>query len=234
MKLYRHLTCTLQFVDAVWYAVMADESLIRHIVADESVVLLSVSYPFLQFVARKGGACRIVRIAEIDDVDALAGQFGHKAILCRAGQIDDVRPPSVGTQHACPSAHDIGIDIDGVNRVGDGDAHVRTEQFLEVAGVALGTVADKYLVLTDVDATTSEIVFYDGMAQKVVSLLRSVATERRSVGHLVGRTMQGFYDSRNERLGYVADAEADDLGLRMLRPESLHLLCYLREEIGTG
>ncbi len=46
MKLYRHLTCTLQFVDAVWYAVMADESLIRHIVADESVVLLSVSYPF--------------------------------------------------------------------------------------------------------------------------------------------------------------------------------------------
>jgi hypothetical protein len=53
-------------------------------------------------------------------------------------------------------------------------------------------------------------VLGDGLAEEGVALLGAVALEGGAVRHLVGGGMEGLDAHRRERLGDVADAEADD------------------------
>ena len=65
-------------------------------------------------------------------------------VLCCAGDIDHVRPAAI-LHRAGSSTHHVRVDIDRIDRIGHADAVVVAQHVADVAAVALGTVADKYL-----------------------------------------------------------------------------------------
>ena len=89
------------------------------------------------------------------------------------------------------------------------------EDLLDVAAVALAAVADEDLVGRDVDAARRVVVLADRLDQEVVALLGAVAVERLALAHLVDRGVHRLDDRGRERLGDVADAEADHLRVGM-------------------
>ena len=176
-ELHGTLACAFDLEDAVRHIVATDISLVGSIEEDECILLDGVIYPAFQLLASKRCAGGVVGIAQVDDIHMLARQIGHEAILGRAGQIDDIRPSSVGSQRAASTAHDVGIHIDGIDGIGDGDAHIQSQQFLKVARVTLGTVANKNFVGRNVDTTCTEIVLHDCLTQEVVATFGTITTE---------------------------------------------------------
>ena len=77
-----------------------------------------------------------------------------------------------------------------------------------------------------------EVVLRDGLAQKGVALLGSVAVERLAGGFVVDGPVEGGDHGGGERLGDVADAEADDLRLGMGLLMGLDAMGDFGEQIG--
>ena len=105
------------------------------------------------------------------------------------------------------------------------------EQLLEVACIALRTVVDKHLVETEAHAARGEVVLQNSFAQEVVALLRAVAPETVGGGHLVDGLVHGLDHGRAERLCDVANAERDDVGLRVHHLEDIDLLGNVSEQV---
>ena len=105
---------------------------------------------------------------------------GHreKMILCVAGNIGD-----------CIAAHDVGVHIDRIDRVGDQDDIAASEQVCDISRIALGAVGDKDGVRVHIHAVFL-IISRDGVPGRFVSLLRAVAFERIGCGHGVHAFMQ--------------------------------------------
>ena len=133
-------------------------------------------------------------------------QWRHEAVLSRTGHIAHVRPASV-TVVAAAAYHHVGVDIDGINGVGDTNEVVPVQQFLEVARIALRTVVDEYFVDIEVDASRQEIVLEDGLAKEVVALLGTVAPESFSRRHFICSTVHCLDHGGSQRLGDIADAQ---------------------------
>lgn len=53
------------------------------------------------------------------------------------------------------------------------------------------------------------------MAEELISFIRGITVEGRCIAHLIHCFVQGFNDGRDQRLGYISDAETDDLGARV-------------------
>jgi hypothetical protein len=106
--------------------------------------------------------------------------------------------------------HHIRVEVDRVDRVGDGDADVLGEDLLDVAAIALGPVGDEDLVRVDLAAARLVVVPGDGFTEKCVPLVRAVPLEGLTVRHLVRGGMQGGDTDGGERFRDVADAEPDD------------------------
>ena len=81
------------------------------------------------------------------------------------------------------------------------------------------------------DATRQEVVLQDGLAQEIVTLLRTVATESLSGRHLVDSLVHGLSDGRTQWLGDIADAEADNVGTRVHHLEGIDLLGNVSEQV---
>ncbi len=133
------------------------------------------------------------------------------------------------------AGHDVGVDVDRIHRVGDGDLVPRAEDVEDVAGVTLAAVGDENLIRFHVDAACLEIVLGDGVAQEVVALLRAVAAEGGAVAHFIHRLVHGRADGLGQRLGHIADAAADQAlrGLGIGLREDLHAAGDFGEEV-TG
>jgi hypothetical protein len=71
----------------------------------------------------------------------------------------------------------------------------------------------------------------DQLGEEVVARLGTIAAERLRPRHLIDGGVQRLHDRRRQRLGRIADAEADELGLRVRRLELLHPPRDLAEEI---
>ena len=85
------------------------------------------------------------------------------------------------------AGHDVGVDVDRIDRIGDGDDVVGGEDVQDVAAVALGAVGDEDLVGGDVAAAARKSCLRDGLAQELVALLGAVALEGFAAGHFVQR-----------------------------------------------
>ena len=158
------------------------------------------------------------------------GKVGHETVLCRRRHIAHVGPATFIVD-ATAAYHHVRVDIDRIDGVGHTDEVVPVQQFLEVARVRLGTVVDEYLVDVEVDATGQEVVLQDGLAQEVVALLRTVATESLGGGHLVDSLVHGLDDGRTQRLCHIADAQGNDISLGMHHLEGIHLLSNVGKQI---
>ena len=84
----------------------------------------------------------------------------------------------VGTV-ACTAGHDIGVDIDWVDRIWDSHFEVIGKDLLDVGGIAFCAITHKDFIGRDISAYGLEVIFGNSFAQEVVTLLRTITTEAR-------------------------------------------------------
>ena len=166
-------------VDGMGNIVIVDVSLVGGIEDDERIVSQRIVDPLLQLVARERGACRVIGIAQVDQVDAVVGDGWDKAVCGGAGQVSNVAPASVFAQRTGTPAHHVAVDIGRIDRIGDAHTVIPTQEFADIARVALRPVADEYFGGAELDAARREVVLDDGFYQEIVSLLGTVAVEGR-------------------------------------------------------
>ena len=200
------LAGTTNLVDAMGNLIVLDVSLISSIVEDECIVLKRVVYPLAQLGLRDNGTCGVVRIAQVDHINAAVGQLGHKTVLGIARHIQHIRPTTI-LLNSRTTNHHVRIDVNRIDRIGNADRVIPAHQFLNVTRIALGAIVDKHLVAIQMDTTWQEIVLQDSIAQEIVALLRSVATEPLTGGHFVGSLVDSLDNGWCQWLRYIAYAQ---------------------------
>ena len=78
------------------------------------------------------------------------------------------------------------------------------------------------------------VVADERLVQEVIALLVAVAVEGLLLRLILNRRVQRVDDSRNERTGNVADAEADDIGFRMRFGIRFNFFCNRCKKIVSG
>ena len=198
------------FVDGAGDGGVLDEGLVGGVVEQDGFVFEGVGDPGFELGAGGGGAGGVVGVAEVDEVDGFGGNLGDKAVLGVALEVDEAFVGAVFIGVAGVADHDIGVDVNGVNGVGDGDFIAGAEDIEDVAGVALGAVGDEDFVGFDIEAAGLEVVVGDGVAEEVVALLRAITFEGFGNALFVDGVMHGVADGFGEGFGDVADAAADE------------------------
>ena len=127
--------------------------------------------------------------------------------------------------------HHVRVDIYRINRVGDTDVVIPSQNLLDISCVALGSVVYEHLVGIQMNAARQEVVLDDSLTEEVVASLRTVASEGSLNCHLIHCLVHRLDDGRTERLGYVADAQTDYSLLRVGNLVGLHLLCDVGKQI---
>ena len=131
-------------------------------------------------------------------------RHGQEAILCGGGQIQDFA--------AC---HHVIIHVNRVDRVGNENRVILTEQIQQVAQIALGTVGNENFRHIQLDAVAC-VILADGLAQELITLLAgNVAVEGALVALLLHRLMHSLGHRGCQRQGDIADAQTDDVGFGM-------------------
>ena len=97
---------------------LMDERFIGRIIDDERVVTAGIVHPPRESVAAENSPCRIVRVAEVDDVGDDRRKIGNEGVLFRTGKIDEVAP-ALPVPCSGAARHGIGVDIDRVHGVCD-------------------------------------------------------------------------------------------------------------------
>ena len=231
-EFHGHFLRAVDLVDAVGHVVLADEGLVGGVIEDEAAFAAGVVHPGGQRIAAEHRACGVVGIAQVDDVRAGEGEVRHEVVFPRAGQIDEAVPALFG-QFSGTAGHDVGIHIDGVDRVHDRHRAVLGKEFLKIAQVAFGPVADEDLVRLEAHAARGVVLRHDGLAQEGIALLRPVAVEARGRAHLVHGLVESRDDGGDEGAAHVADAKADDAPFRVFLAEGGDLAGDVGKEVLT-
>ena len=209
-----------------------DVSLVSRVVHDQDVVSQCIVYPFLQLVFSQGSACRVVRVAEVEDIYPASGQFGREVVRFRARDINNIAPFAV-FQYSGTSAHDVGVYIYGVNRIEYPDAVVVAKNIAYITTIAFGTVADKYLSRFQEDTAAGIIVLDDGVDQETVSLFRAITVEVVRGCQVINRFMHGFDDGRSQGLCYITDPHTDYFVFRVCYFETVYLFCDVGKQVAV-
>ena len=218
-------------VDGVRDLGVGDKGLVGGVEEDHRVVGIGVVDPLLELGLGGDGAGRVVGEAEVDDVDLRRRQGGDEVVRLVAGEVDDILVVALVVGFAGAADHDVGVVVDRVDRVADGDDVVEGEDVEDVGAVALGAVGDEHLGGLELDAEGLVALVDDGVDQPVIPLLRAVAGELVGGAEVVDGGVEGLEDGRGEGAGDVADAEADDLGARVGGGEFADAAADLGEEV---
>ena len=211
---------------------VVDEAFIGGVEHDQHAAVSGVPYPFAQARAIQRGSGGVVGRTEIEHIRRFFGRRGYKAVFRRAGQVTDAAP-ALFRPCSSTARHAVGIHIDRIDGVGDGYVHVRGEQLLKVAEIALRAVADENVVRAYADAARGVFQRYR-FAQKGVALFRAVAVKALRAAHVVHGGVQRPDDRRNERLGHIADTHADDVSAGVSLAERRNPMGNFREQIGLA
>ena len=207
-----------------------DVSLVSCVEEDERIVLQCVLHPFLQCLLCGNGASRIIWKTEVYHVHTLLWWQRSKIIFCIARHVYHVVPSTI-FQHASPAYHHVRVDIDGINRVSDADRVIPAEEFLEVSCITFRAIIDKDLARINVNATCKVVILHYGIAQKLVSLLRTISPESVFMPHFIDCLVHGFHHSRAQWLGHVSDTETYHLDVWMRSLKRIHLFGYVCKQI---
>ena len=235
MELDGTLTSTTYLVDGVRNFFVLDVSLIGGIVEDEGVVLQGIVHPLAQLLFSNNRTCRVVRIAQVDDVDATIGNLRHKAVFGITRHIHDVRPAAVVALPASTTNHHVRIDVNRIDRIGNTNGVIPAHQLLDIACITLGTIVDKDLVAVEMDAAGQKIVLEDGITQEIIALLRTIAAKALTGSllgcHLVCSLMDGFNNSGSQGLCHIAYTQRYDVTLRMRSLKGIDLFGDISEQV---
>ena len=143
------------------------------------------------------------------------GRRRLEAVLLRAVQVYEVAPLAVN-QFTAASVYHVGIDVYGIAGIGNGNYVVFGIYIAQVAEVALGTVRHEDVIGRN--AETGIVTIGDGLAQKAIALLRTVAMESIAGRHIIYGTVHGLYAGLRYGQRNVADVHTDHLaaGMRLL------------------
>ena len=211
-KLNRAFAGTGNFVNGMRNLRIADVGLIGGIEENDGIVCEGVFDPSRELGARGGGACGVVRVAEINEIHFFVRNLRHEAVLCIAWQIDQTAVEAVFIGIAGVSSHDIGIHIDGINWVHHGNAIVITKNIQDISAVAFGSIGNKNFVIRDLKTARAVVVFRDGVSQKLIPLLGPVSPEAAALAHFIDGLVHGLANGGRKGLGHIADAATDESG----------------------
>ena len=127
--------------------------------------------------------------------------------------------------------HHVRVYINRINRVGNADVVIPSQNLLDISCITLGSIVYEYLVGVEMNATGQEVVLDDGLAEEVVASLRTVASEGSLHCHFVYSLVHCLDDGRAERLGYITDAQTDYTLLWMCNLVGCYLLCDVGEQV---
>ncbi len=130
----------------MWHIIPADKCFISRIIKYKRAVGTGIINPHLKLLAGQRSACRVIRIAEIDNIGNLVRQFGDKTVGGRYRKVDYIAPTTVGFKITCTPPHHIRIHIHRVNRVCNRHAVATGKDIADIAGIALRPVAHKDFV----------------------------------------------------------------------------------------
>ena len=106
------------------------------------------------------------------------------------------------------SGHHVGVDVNGVDRIGDRDFVSGAKDIEDVPRIALGPVGHKNVVW--IDAQTGVGVFHDGFAKEGIALLGAVTAESAAITELIDCFFHRLPGCLGNRLGDIADSAADE------------------------
>lgn len=128
------------------------------------------------------------------------------------------------------SAHKVGIHINRVNRVRNQNHIVVGKQLRDVSGIALCTVGDENIGWFNL-RTVSCIVFRNCLAQKFISLFRTISLEGLGACHCINTLVKSLDGKASEWKGNISDSETDDVCIRMCLRVSGNTMCNFGEKI---
>ena len=128
----------------------------------------------------------------------------QEVVLGAGGHVQDLAP-----------GHHVVIHINGVNGVRNQHGIVHIKQIQQVAQVALGAVGYKDFGHVQLHAVAG-IVFLDSGTQEFIALLAGdIAVERLFLALLLNGFQHGVGHAFGQRQRYVANAQADDILIRV-------------------
>ena len=110
--------------------------------------LKKLTFPQLKqlfkWMVKGDGHVRPLRgIAKINQIRRLVGKSREKAVFRSTGHVNDVFVLALLVCRTGSSGHDVGIDIDRIDRIGYGNYVGSAENFLKIAGIALCAVTNE-------------------------------------------------------------------------------------------
>ena len=208
-----------------------DEGLVGGIEEDDRVVFLGIIDPFGELGAGCDGTGRVVGEAEINEIGFLIRHAGDEFVFRIARQVEQSGVGTVFIGVSGVACHDVGIDIDWVDRIGDGDDVAFSENVQNVSRVAFRAIGDEHFI--GGDAEVDELVVDNRLAEKLVALLRAVAFERGAIALFIDGGMHRLAHGGGERLGHIADPATDDARgfVRVRFRVSFDATCDFRKEV---
>ena len=205
----RALARAWDFVDRMRNLRVGNVRLVSGVVEEDRFVLQRVIDPGGELFAPGDGAGWIVRITKVNEVHFVLRNFRHEIVGRGARQINQllVRPRFV--RRARVAGHDVGIHIDRIDRVLQGDFVLVAENVENVCAIAFRAVGHKNFVVGNVQPAVAIIVLRNRAPQKIVALFGAVTVEGFPVAHFVHGLVQGVDDRRRQRFGHIADAAAN-------------------------
>ena len=124
-------------------------------------MLARVLDPVVQLLPRRDRTGRVIWKTEINKIDMFLWGLGNKIVFRRTRQIDNAFITAVLFHRAGVARHHVGIDVDRVNRIGNGNLVLLAEDIEDVTAIAFRSVGQKDFVVHDVDLAVTIIVLRD-------------------------------------------------------------------------
>ena len=165
--------------------------------------------PTRKLLARCYRTSRIVGETEIHHINLPLRRLGHEIVFHGARQICDSFIAAIIPRTPGMAGHDIGIDINRVNRIGDRDFVLMSKDIQDVAAIAFRSVRDENLIVTDVDSSVAIIRLRDFAPQEFVALFWAVAAKCFADAELLHRLLHCGDGNCWQWLRHVADSAPD-------------------------
>ena len=108
------------------------------------------------------------------------------------------------------------------------------KDFLNIAAIALGAVADEDFIAFYFNATSLVIVLDNGIGEETVTLFRPIAAEGIGAGQFIYGLVHSLNAGRRQGLGNIANAQANDICFRISFLKGCHSAGDFRKEITAG
>ena len=230
VKFYCHLSGSTDFVDRMRNFWVGDICLVGCIIEDDALVLDSIVYPFSEFLLRDDRTRRVVWIAEVNHIHTVVWNLRDEVVALITWHIGYVTPLAI-LKDSRSTYHHVRIYINRINRVGNADVVIPSQNLLDISRIALSSIVHEDFVCIEMNTSWQEVVLDDCIAKEVVTSLRSVASEGSLHSHLVYSLVHCLDDGRAERLGYITDAQTDYTLLWMCNLVGCYLLCDVGEQV---